>query len=123
MLSTLTYTVRVDASPNQSQKLSDTCAAYLNCCNMVSKVAWEHKTLSQKTLHHLVYRRLRDEYHVGAQMACSSMNRVKGDAQRKAQAQENRSERKPLDAGRESSSLKGTRQPTVQAHALCAGKP
>lgn len=79
MLSTLTYTVRVDASPNQSQVLSDTCAAYLDCCNMVSKTAWEHKTLSQKTLHHLVYRRLRDEYHVGAQMACSSMNRVIGN--------------------------------------------
>ena len=79
MLSTLTYTVRVDVSPDQSQKLSDTCAAYLGCCNMVSKVAWEHKALSQKTLHQLVYRRLRDEYHVGAQMACSSMNRVIGN--------------------------------------------
>ena len=47
----------------------------------------------------------------------------KGGAQRKAQAQENRPERKPLDAGRESSGLKGARQPTVQAHALCVGKP
>ena len=79
MLSTLTYAVRIDTSPDQSQVLSDTCAAYLNCCNMVSKTAWEHKTLSQKTLHQLVYRRLRDEYHVGAQMACSSMNRVIGN--------------------------------------------
>ena len=79
MLSTLTYTVRVDASPNQSQVLSDTCAAYLDCCNMVSKTAWERKTLGQKALHQLVYRRLRDEYHVGAQMACSSMNRVIGN--------------------------------------------
>ena len=66
MLSTLTYAVRVDVSPDQSQKLSDTCAAYLDCCNMVSRVAWEHKALSQKTLHQLVYRRLRDECHVGA---------------------------------------------------------
>lgn len=79
MLSTLTYAVRVDASPDQAQALSDTCAAYLGRCNMVSKTAWEHKTISQKTLHHLVYRRLRDEYHVGAQMACSSMNRVIGN--------------------------------------------
>jgi len=46
---------------------------------MVSKVAWEHRTISQKVLHQLVYRRLRDEYHVGAQMACSSMNRVIGN--------------------------------------------
>lgn len=79
MLSTLTYAVRVDASPDQSRVLSDTCAAYLDCCNMVSETAWEHKTLSQKTLHQLVYRKLRDEYHVGAQMACSSMNRVIGN--------------------------------------------
>lgn len=69
MLSTLTYAVRVDASPDQSRVLSDTCAAYLDCCNMVSETAWEHRTISQKTLHHLVYRRLRDEYRVGAQMA------------------------------------------------------
>ena len=79
MLSTLTYAVRVDASPDQSQTLSDTCAAYLDCCNMVSKVAWEHRTISQKTLHQLVYRRLRDEYHVGAQMAQSSIIRVIGN--------------------------------------------
>ena len=51
MLSTLTYAVRVDASPDQYRLLSDTCAAYLDCCNMVSKVAWEHRTISQKALH------------------------------------------------------------------------
>ena len=79
MLSTLTYAVRVDASPDQAQALSDTCAAYLGCCNMVSETAWEHKTISQKTLHQLVYRRLRDEYHVGAQMAQSSIIRVIGN--------------------------------------------
>ena len=65
MLSTLTYAVRVDASPEQSQTLSDTCAAYLDCCNMVSSVAWEHRMISQKALRQLVYRRLRDEYRVG----------------------------------------------------------
>lgn len=79
MLSTLTYAVRVEVSPDQSRVLSDTCAAYLDCCNMVSKTAWGHKMLSQKALHQLVYRRLRDECHVGAQMACSSMNRVIGN--------------------------------------------
>lgn len=79
MLSTLNYAIRVEVSPEQSQTLSDTCAAYLDCCNMVSKTAWEHRTISQKTLHHLVYRRLRDEYHVGAQMAQSSIIRVIGN--------------------------------------------
>lgn len=79
MPSTLTYAVRIKVSPDQAQVLSDTCSAYLGCCNMVSRVAWEHKTLSQKTLHQLAYRKLRDEYHVGAQMACSSMNRVIGN--------------------------------------------
>lgn len=79
MLSTLTYAVRVEVSPDQSQVLSDTCAAYLDCCNMVSGVAWERKTLSQKALRQLVYRRIRDEYHVGAQMAQSSIIRVIGN--------------------------------------------
>ena len=79
MLSTLTYAVRVDAPPDQYRLLSDTCAAYLDCCNMVSRVAWERKTLGQKALHQLVYRRLRDEYHVGAQMAQSSIIRVIGN--------------------------------------------
>ena len=79
MLSTLTYAVRVEVSPNQSRALSDTCAAYLDCCNMVSNAAWEHRTISQKVLHQLVYRRLRDEYQVKAQMAQSSIIRVIGD--------------------------------------------
>ena len=79
MLSALTYAVRVDASPDQSRVLSDTCAAYLDCCNTVSEAAWEHRTISQKTLHQLVYRRLRDEFHVGAQMAQSSIIRVIGN--------------------------------------------
>lgn len=79
MLGTLTYAIRVEVSPEQSQTLSDTCAAYLDCCNMVSETVWEHRTISQKMLHQLVYRKLRDEYHVGAQMACSSMRRVIGN--------------------------------------------
>lgn len=79
MLNTLTYAVRVETTPDQSKTLSDTCSAYLDCCNMVSKTVWEHRTLSQKALNQLVYRRLRDEYHVGAQMAQSSINRVIGN--------------------------------------------
>lgn len=79
MLSTLTYAVRIKVSPDQSRTLSDTCAAYLDCCNTVSRVAWEHKVLGQKALHHLVYRRLRDEYQVKAQMAQSSIIRVIGN--------------------------------------------
>ena len=79
MLNTLTYAVRVETTPDQSKTLSDTCSAYLDCCNMVSKTAWEHRTLNQKTLNRLIYRRLRDEYHVGAQMACSAINHVIGN--------------------------------------------
>lgn len=79
MLNTLTYAVRVETAPDQSKTLSDTCSAYLDCCNMVSKTVWEHRTLSQKTLNRLVYRRLRDEYRVGAQMAQSSIIRVIGN--------------------------------------------
>lgn len=79
MLSTLTYAVRIEATPDQAQALSDTCAAYLDCCNMVSRVVWEHKVLGQKALHQLVYRRLRDEYRVKSQMAQSSIIRVIGN--------------------------------------------
>lgn len=79
MINTLTYAIHIKTTPEQSKTLTDTCSAYLSCCNTVSKVAWEHRTLSQKQLHQLVYRRLRDEYHVGAQMACSSINRVIGN--------------------------------------------
>ena len=71
--------MRIEATPDQAQALSDTCAAYLDCCNMVSRVAWEHKTLGQKALHQLVYRRLRDEYRVKSQMAQSSIIRVIGN--------------------------------------------
>ena len=79
MLNTLTYAVRVETTPDQSKTLTDTCSAYLDCCNTVSKTVWEHRTLSQKTLRRLIYRMLRDEYHVGAQMAQSSIIRVIGN--------------------------------------------
>lgn len=79
MLNTLTYAVRIETTPDQSKTLSDTCSAYLNCCNMVSETVYKHRTLSQKTLNRLVYRKLRDEYHVGAQMAQSSIVRVIGN--------------------------------------------
>lgn len=42
MLNTLTYAVRVEATPDQFKTLSDTCSTYLDCCNVVSKIAWEH---------------------------------------------------------------------------------
>ena len=79
MLNTLTYAVRIETTPDQSKTLSDTCSAYLGCCNMVSTTAWKHRTLSQKTLRRLIYRRLRDEYHVSAQIAQSSIIRVIGN--------------------------------------------
>lgn len=79
MLSTLTYAVRVKTTSTQSEILDATCSAYLDCCNMVSKTAWKYRTLSQKTLNQLAYHRLRDEYHVGAQMAQSSIIRVIGN--------------------------------------------
>lgn len=46
MLSTLTYAVRVKTTSTQSEILDATCSAYLDCCNMVSKTAWEHKTVT-----------------------------------------------------------------------------
>ena len=79
MRNTLTYAIHVETTLDQSKTLSATCSAYLSCCNMVSKTAWEHKTLNQKILHQLIYRKLRNEYHVGAQMAQSSIIRVIGN--------------------------------------------
>ena len=79
MRNTLTYAIHVETTLDQSKTLSATCSAYLGCCNMVSKTAWEHKTLNQKILHQLIYRKLRNEYHVGAQMAQSSIIRVIGN--------------------------------------------
>lgn len=34
MLNTLTYAVRVETTPDQTKTLSDTCSAYLDCCNI-----------------------------------------------------------------------------------------
>lgn len=47
MLDTLTYAVRVETTPDQSKTLSDTCSAYLDCCNMVSETAYKHGTLNR----------------------------------------------------------------------------
>lgn len=79
MLNTLTYAVRLETDNHQNGLLSTTCSAYLDCCNTVSETAYKHRTLNQRELNRLVYHRLRDDYHMGAQMAQSAIIRVIGN--------------------------------------------
>ncbi|GGI15450.1 transposase [Galliscardovia ingluviei] len=79
MLNTLTYAVRLHTTMQETQLLTDTCTAFLSCCNTVSDTAYQQRTISQKKLNKLTYHKLREEYHVGAQMAQSAIIRVIGN--------------------------------------------
>ena len=79
MLHTFTYSVLLHVDARQSALLSDTCDAYLSCCNRVSEVAYNSRMLSQKKLSKLVYYELRERYKVGAQMAQSAIIQVIGN--------------------------------------------
>lgn len=79
MLNTLTYAVCIHASFKESQLLTETCKAFLKGCNTVSDVAYQQRSINQKKLNKLTYHVIREQYHLGAQMAQSAINRVIGN--------------------------------------------
>lgn len=79
----------VKMSPNQEQHnaLLLTMEGFNEACNYASNVAFSSQTFGQFYLHHLVYKTLRSEYKLSAQMAVRAIAKVSESykAERKSQ--------------------------------------
>lgn len=65
----LTAPVKLLPTPAQASALRETLAAALAAAAAVSAYAWEHRCFGQWSLHHACYRRAREEFGLGAQLA------------------------------------------------------
>ena len=72
----LTAQVKLTPTPEQKVLLDRTLRAANAACTFASRIAWETKTFRQFGLHHLVYRDLRERFHLGAQLAIRAIGKV-----------------------------------------------
>lgn len=76
MEQTLTAKIRLFPTDEQEKSLLDTMRAYKQACNMVSDYSFEHNQRKRKELHNALYRDIRKECGLTAQMACSAIRTV-----------------------------------------------
>lgn len=77
MIVTVTAKVKIKPTETQAEAMLDTAGAYRVGCNEVSSVVFNHhKLLSQRSLHDLTYRHLRNTCGLRSQMAQSVMKTV-----------------------------------------------
>jgi len=76
MIVTVTAKVKIKPTETQAEAMLDTAGAYRVGCNEVSSVVFNRKLLSQRSLHELIYRHLRNTCGLRSQMAQSVMKTV-----------------------------------------------
>lgn len=73
---TITAKIKITPTPEQVELFQSTSDAYRRGCNLVSEFAFENGVFRQIPLHNAVYRQVRDEYGLKAQMASSVIKAV-----------------------------------------------
>jgi IS605 OrfB family transposase len=68
-----TACIRLNVTPNQCERLSELRAAYVEACNRLVPLVQKERCWNRVALHHLGYRRVRQETALGAQMACNAI--------------------------------------------------
>lgn len=68
-----TTCIRLSMTPEQSERLSALRMAYVEACNRLVPLVQKERCWNRVALHHLGYRRLREETSLGAQMACNAI--------------------------------------------------
>lgn len=68
-----TACIRLNVTPAQGERLSALRRAYAEACNRLVPLVQKERCWNRVTLHHLGYRRLRQETALGAQMACNAI--------------------------------------------------
>jgi IS605 OrfB family transposase len=76
MKATVTLKIKLEATEQVSQFLSETRKAYVVALNHTSQVAFEKHIFNSVALHHLSYRDLRDLTKLPANLVCSARNVV-----------------------------------------------
>jgi IS605 OrfB family transposase len=71
-----TLQIKLAPTPEQFKLLKETMDAFNQACNSVAETAFETKTFNNWGLHHLVYRRIRKEFKLSAQMAVRAISKV-----------------------------------------------
>ena len=68
-----TACIRLNLTPEQGERLSTLRRAYAEACNRLVPLVQKERCWNRVALHHLGYRRLRQETSLGAQMACNAI--------------------------------------------------
>lgn len=68
-----TASLKLDTTTEQSRQLTALQAAYTDACNRLVPVVVDHRCWNRVALHQLTYSRLRQETHLGSQMACNAI--------------------------------------------------
>lgn len=69
--------IRLNTTPEQAQRLLALQAAFAQVCNVVAEVVQQNRIWNRVVLHHLVYKRLREQFpDMGSQMVCNAIYSV-----------------------------------------------
>jgi len=72
-----TVSLKLLASPEQSEALSALAKAYSGACNAITPTVQAHRCWNRVALHHLVYYSIREAFpSLGSQMVCQAVHRV-----------------------------------------------
>jgi hypothetical protein len=70
-------TVTLEETSEQHASLRELCSTFTEVCNSLALVVQEKRTWNRVGLHHLQYRKLREDYpNLGAQMICNAIYSV-----------------------------------------------
>ena len=72
----LTAKIKLQPTPDQYDLLLNTLEAANEACNYTSQQAWDSETFEQYPLHHQVYRAIREQFGLAAQMAVRAIGKV-----------------------------------------------
>jgi IS605 OrfB family transposase len=77
-MSFMKLTAQVKLAPNTEQRtaLDRTLRAVNAACTFANRVAWQARTFRQFSLHRLIYREIRERFHLSAQMAIQVLAKV-----------------------------------------------
>jgi putative transposase len=75
-LSTRTICCKLTVGPVADTALRQTQAAFNAAASYCAQVAWNERVTNKNKLHHIVYRRTRGEFGLGAQLACCARDKA-----------------------------------------------
>lgn len=72
----LTAKIKLSPTPEQHKALKDTLYRMNEACNWISEVAWQEKTFGKFKIQYLVYKDVRENFGLGAQVAVRAIGKV-----------------------------------------------